>query len=38
MVEEIQQKVEKQYRTVTKTIDEAAAAGMFQAFIRTLKN
>ena len=38
MVEEIQQKVEKQYRTVTKTIDEAAAAGMFQNFIRTLKN
>ena len=38
MVEEIQQKVEKQYMTVTKKIDEAAAAGMFQNFIRTLKN
>jgi len=38
MVEEIQQKVEKQYRTVIKTIDEVAAAKMFESFVRSLKN
>jgi len=38
MVEEIQQKVEKQYRTVVKTIDEVAAAKMFESFVRSLKN
>lgn len=38
VVEEIQQKVEKQYRTVVKTIDEVAAAKMFESFVRSLKN
>tara|TARA_B100001057_G_scaffold271412_1_gene271633 strand:+ start:25800 stop:26474 length:675 start_codon:yes stop_codon:yes gene_type:complete len=38
VVEQIQETVEKQYRTVVKTIDEATATRMFETFVRSLRN
>jgi hypothetical protein len=38
VIEEIQETVEKTYRTVTKRIDESTAARMFETFIRSLRN
>ena len=38
VVEEVQEEVEKQYRKVVKTIDEATATRMFQTFVRSLRN
>jgi len=38
VVEEVQEEVEKQYRKVVKTIDEATATRMFETFVRSLRN
>jgi hypothetical protein len=37
VIEEIQETVEKEYRKVTKRIDESTAARMFETFIRSLR-
>jgi hypothetical protein len=37
VIEEIQKTVEKEYRKVTKRIDESTAARMFETFIRSLR-
>lgn len=37
VIEEIQETVEKQYRTVTKRIDESMAARMFETFVSSLR-
>lgn len=37
VIEEIQETVEKQYRTVTKRIDEMTAARMFETFVSSLR-
>lgn len=37
VIEEIQETVEKQYRTVTKRIDESTAARMFETFVSSLR-
>ena len=38
VVDQIQEEVEKQYRTVIKTIDEGTATRMFEKFVRSLRN
>jgi len=38
VVEQVQEEVEKQYRKVVKTIDEATATRMFETFVRSLRN
>jgi hypothetical protein len=38
VVEQVQEEVEKQYRKVVKTIDEATAYRMFETFVRSLRN
>jgi len=38
VVNQIQEEVEKQYRTVIKTIDEGTATRMFEEFVRSLRN